>query len=210
MEREPRKYHKSLLVPTKNAANTGMTEREIAEFIGINYSTLQVWKSDIPEFREALLAGKEGPNRRVVAALYQSAIGYTVEIRKGQVNKQGELVEWTETVFVKPEVAAQIFFLKNRDNENWNDRTAMPTVPSKTFRMPSLRALFARRPRVSLQQRQRTKSLKALWSANGRPRMSLLNKFKARWTCYWHGHMWTWLADRSLHDIYCRRCKTRW
>lgn len=122
MEREPRKYHKSLLVPTKNAANTGMTEREIAEFIGINYSTLQVWKSDIPEFREALLAGKEGPNRRVVAALYQSAIGYTVEIRKGQVNKQGELVEWTETVFVKPEVAAQIFFLKNRDNENWNDR----------------------------------------------------------------------------------------
>ncbi len=116
------KYHKSLLPATRNAANTGMTERELAEFLGISYQTLLNWKSDIPEFREAIVAGKEGPNQRVVAALYQSAIGYTVEIKKGQVNKQGELVEWTETQFIKPEVTAQIFFLKNRDNQNWNDR----------------------------------------------------------------------------------------
>lgn len=119
----PSKYHPSLLPATKNAANTGMTERELAEFLGIGIATLQTWKSQHPEFKEAIALGKEGPNERVRAALFQSAIGYTVEIKKGAINKQGELVEWVETVWVKPEVAAQIFFLKNRDPSNWNDRT---------------------------------------------------------------------------------------
>lgn len=118
----PSKYSPSLLPVTRNAADMGMTERELAKFLDISYATLQNWKSQYPEFREALMIGKEGPNQRVVAAAFQSAIGYTVEIKKGALNKQGELVEWTETQYIKPEPTMQIFWLKNRDNDNWNDR----------------------------------------------------------------------------------------
>lgn len=100
-----------------------MTEREIAEFLGVNHSTLYTWKSQHPEFGEALRLGKEHPDQRVKAQLYQSALGFYVTIKKGALDKKtGELVEWEETQFIKPEVTAQIFFLKNRMPKEWNDR----------------------------------------------------------------------------------------
>lgn len=117
------KYHVSLLTPARKAAATGMTEAEIAEFLGIDRSTLWVWKTQYPEFEQALRLGKELPDERVKAALYNSAIGYFVTIKKGAVDKKsGELVEWEETQYIKPEVTAQIFFLKNRRPKEWNDR----------------------------------------------------------------------------------------
>lgn len=117
------KYHPSLLAPAKAAAATGMTESEIAGFLGINQSTLWVWKTQHPEFGEAIRLGKEQPDERVKAALYQSAIGHYVTIKKGMVDKKtGQLIEWEETQYIKPEVTAQIFFLKNRRPNEWNDR----------------------------------------------------------------------------------------
>jgi len=116
-------YHPSLLKPARNAASRGMTEEEIAEFIGISRKTLQTWRVKHPEFGEAIRLGKEEPDNRVVAQLYQSALGYYITIKKGAVNKAGELVEWEETQFIKPEITAQIFYLKNRRNYEWNDRT---------------------------------------------------------------------------------------
>lgn len=119
----PSKYHPSLLAPAQGAAATGMTEREIADLLGINYTTLQTWKTQFPEFGKAIRLGKEFPDERVKAALYQSALGFYVTIKKGAIDKKtGKLVEWEETQFIKPEVAAQIFFLKNRRSDEWSDK----------------------------------------------------------------------------------------
>lgn len=116
------KYHPSILPAVRNAANSGMTLREIAEFVGISYPTLATWQSKHPEFAEAIRLGKDAPNERVRAALYQSALGYYVTIKKGAINKQGELVEWEETQYIKPEMTAQVFYLKNRLPNEFNDR----------------------------------------------------------------------------------------
>lgn len=117
------KYHPTLLAPAYKAAQRGLTETEIADFIGISRSTLNRWRVKYPEFGEAIRMGKEEPDNRVIGQLYQSALGFHITIKKGAMNKAGELVEWEETQYIKPEITAQIFYLKNRKNNEWNDRT---------------------------------------------------------------------------------------
>ena len=100
----------------------GMTEAELAELFDVDPKTLWNWRRNNPEFEEATRLGKEGPNNRVVAAIFQRAIGYSYEVQKSRVDKSGNLIEWTETVHMPADVTACIFWLKNRDNQNWNDR----------------------------------------------------------------------------------------
>ena len=116
------KYSPTLLPIAQRAANMGMTEVELAELFGVDRKTLLNWRRNNKEFEDACRLGKDGPNQRVVAAVFQRAIGYEYTVKKTRVNKAGDLIEWEETTHVPADVTASIFWLKNRDNQNWNDR----------------------------------------------------------------------------------------
>jgi transposase-like protein len=116
------KYSPTLLPIAQRAANMGMTEFELAELFGVTRRTLHNWRREHSEFEQACRLGKDGPNNRVVAAIFQRAVGYEYTVKKTRVNKAGDLIEWEETTHVPADVTAGIFWLKNRDNENWNDR----------------------------------------------------------------------------------------
>jgi hypothetical protein len=99
----------------------GLKDKEIAATFGIAESTLSKWKNDHPEFSEALNAGKAPADAQVVARLYQRAMGYEhdeIDIRV--IN--GVPVQTLVRKHYPPDTTACIFWLKNRQRENWRDK----------------------------------------------------------------------------------------
>ena len=133
--------------PTKYSANyvpklavlmagKSMIDKDMAEYLGIAESTFHKWKTDHPEFAEALRKGKEDPDDAMEAALYKSGIGYTFdEVTQDRKNVQDpkfpddptktvEVVVRTHLVrrHYPGAVAAQFIWLKNRRPNKWRDR----------------------------------------------------------------------------------------
>ncbi|PTJ81249.1 hypothetical protein BU055_11465 [Staphylococcus succinus] len=99
-------------------ANDGLTNEQIAHNMGIVRDTLYRWAKKSTDISDALKKGKEVTDRRVENALYKSAVGfyYTEE----QITNDGKVV--TVSKFSKPNITAQIFWLKNRKPKVWRDK----------------------------------------------------------------------------------------
>ena len=111
-------YHNKLV---ESLAELGLTDVEMAKTLGISRSTFSLWKMKHPKFIEVLKAGKEIADQKVVQSLYQRALGYShpevhISIDKGKVIKTNIIKHYA------PDTTACIFWLKNRDSENWRDR----------------------------------------------------------------------------------------
>jgi len=108
-------------------ATEGLTDKEIAEKMGIAKSTLNKWKIDFPTFSDSLKAGKEPVDSTVQKSLYQRAIGYSFKEKKVVVeldsngNQKPARIETTEKI-VPPDTTAQIFWLKNRRPDLWREK----------------------------------------------------------------------------------------
>ncbi len=106
------------LLKIKGWARDGLTDEQIAENMEISPSTLYEWKKKYSEISEALKKGKEVVDRQVENALLKSALGfhYTEEM----VTNKGKVVQVKK--YEKPNVTAQIFWLKNRKPDVWRDK----------------------------------------------------------------------------------------
>ena len=108
-------------------AAMGATNEEIAAAMGISKRTILRWTKDHESFGKALAEGKGVSDAKVIRSLYQRATGYdyTEEKKIVEYDKEGNVkpvkVEKT-TKHVPPDVAAQCFWLKNRQRQNWQDR----------------------------------------------------------------------------------------
>jgi len=106
----------------------------IAEKIGIGRQRLYTWFKRFPEIKQAV---KEGRRKELVdqeEALKKSGLGYTVTLKKpmklreekqkaGEGKIVTERIQYVEEeVYYPPNVAALIFYLKNRDPEHWRDK----------------------------------------------------------------------------------------
>lgn len=94
------KYQKWLepenLILLEGWARDGLTDEQIAQNMGIGYSTLQTWKSKYQDIQDTLKKGKDVIDFQVENALLESALdGNTT---------------------------AQIFWLKNRRPDKWRDK----------------------------------------------------------------------------------------
>lgn len=115
-------------------ARDGLTEQQIAENMGIAYSTLREWKKSYPAISAALKKNKEVADRNVENALYNKAVGFTatdrvVSTRKTVEYENGKRVrEISEPCVVEvekyfpPDTTAEIFWLKNRKPDKWRDK----------------------------------------------------------------------------------------
>ena len=119
------KYHEWLteegLIQLEGWARDGLTDEQIAENMGIGYSTLQAWKSRFQDIQDALKKGKEVVDRQVENALLKRALGfyYTEDI----ATPKGDVVEVTR--YEKPDVTAAIFWLKNRKPDIWRNKESV-------------------------------------------------------------------------------------
>ncbi|MCH5271590.1 MAG: helix-turn-helix domain-containing protein [Lachnospiraceae bacterium] len=104
-------------------ARNGLTDEEIAKKMGITRSTLYEWKKKYPDISDALKKGKEIVDIQVENALLKRALGYEYEEISEEYGVDGNLVKRKVTVKqVVPDTTAQIYWLKNRNPEQWRDK----------------------------------------------------------------------------------------
>jgi transcriptional regulator with XRE-family HTH domain len=130
----PTLYKPAYAAQAAKACQAGFTDQELADLFGVAVSTISAWKAEHVEFSEALKAGKAEADDRVERALYHRAIGYSHEVEKPMVvDKDVRIVTYTERM--PPDTTACIFWLKNRNPEEWRDKTQVE--PSWAGKKPS-------------------------------------------------------------------------
>ncbi len=103
-------------------ARDGLTEEQIAQKMGIHRDTLNEWKKRYSDISDTLKRGKEVVDIQVENALLKRALGYEYK-EVSEKYENGILTEKKVTTKqVVPDTTAQIFWLKNRRRERWQDR----------------------------------------------------------------------------------------
>jgi hypothetical protein len=114
----PTKYRVEYLQLAFKFCVLGATDNELAEFLGVSESTLNLWKLKHPEFCLSLKRAKMIADVKVAEALYKRAIGYS-HSETHVASYQGKFI-FTELVkHYPPDVKAQIFWLRNRQPDLW-------------------------------------------------------------------------------------------
>lgn len=126
------KYHEWLTDDGLNLirgwARKGLTHEQIAKNMGITAKTLYEWKNKYSEFSNALKKSKDMYDNEVEDALNDLATGKATTSRRTVKRVRdpvsGEMVTVEETVTterIPPNVAALIFWLKNRRPDDWRE-----------------------------------------------------------------------------------------
>lgn len=128
----------NLLKITNWAAN-GCTEAQIAQNMGVAYSTFRLWRDKYSAISAAIKEGQMLAVEAVENALFKSAVGRvtveeTIEEFRGEMQDgkpiDGTLTRRTTVKSVPPNVSAQIFYLKNRIPDRYSDRRVMEVEQS--------------------------------------------------------------------------------
>ena len=103
-----------------------MTDKQIAETLGVAYSSFKEYKTKYKDLMAALKKGRETLVVDLKSTLINKAKGFSYEEKKTTI-KGGFVVE--EIIYTKyspPDVAAINLLLKNYDRNNWaNDPQAL-------------------------------------------------------------------------------------
>lgn len=102
-------------------AKTGLIDKQIADVFRISVRTLRLWKKKHPDFASALKNGKQFADESVVDALFKRATGYSHPETHISVY-QGRVIKTAMTKNYAPDTTACIFWLKNRQPNDWKDR----------------------------------------------------------------------------------------
>ena len=108
----------------------GATEKQIADNLGVAYSTFNKYKAEKTEFAEFLKNGRKSLVIQLRGALVKKALGFSyVETKTVKTkDENGENIERIETTVktALPDVAALNLCLKNYDPDEWaNDPQAL-------------------------------------------------------------------------------------
>ncbi len=125
-------------------ARDGLLEKQIAEKMGVAYSTFREWKKKYPALSAPLKRGKEIPDIEVENSLFERAKGGIKKVKKnfklkstyydeeGRKCEKEELVEREDEVYIPGDTTAQIFWLKNRLPDKWRDKPDIGTEKDTT------------------------------------------------------------------------------
>lgn len=113
----------------------GLTDKEIAEKLGISQDSFYVYKNKHTEFSDTLKETKEIADIKVENSLNKNANGYdyeeqTVVMKKEVIYKDGKRVKEvtypeiiTITKHKEAETKAQMFWLQNRKPKKWRNQS---------------------------------------------------------------------------------------
>ena len=119
------------LIKVEGWAKDGLSNEQIAKNIGIATSTFHVWQNRFADFSDAIKKGKETVDREVENAMHKAATGYWVTEEKTFIEevdgKRKQKIE-RHKKWIAPSVGAQVYWLKNRKPDVWNERNQPETV----------------------------------------------------------------------------------
>lgn len=114
----------------------GKSEKNVAEYLGISYSTWKTYKSKLQDYLQNKKDTDDQKLRDVENAMYEAAIGITKTVKKamkvktveydgGKRLKEEERIEYYfEDIYIPPSVSAGQFLLKNWDKNNYSNNPA--------------------------------------------------------------------------------------
>lgn len=107
----------------------GISHAELADYIGINRTTLYAWINRCPEIAQAVEEGQKRTVNYIENALMKKVNGYTLRDTKRfkTTDKDGNVVERVEVTEreVGPDTTAIIYALKTKDPDKWNEKIRM-------------------------------------------------------------------------------------
>ncbi|HXS93043.1 MAG TPA: hypothetical protein VN736_00470 [Candidatus Limnocylindrales bacterium] len=118
----PSKYREDFPSQATRFCRLGATNENLAELFEVTISTIGKWLSEIPEFSDAVKAGREIADAKVADALYHRAIGYTHESEE-IFQYRGEVIRAKTKKHYPPDTAAAFIWLKNRRPDLWRDKS---------------------------------------------------------------------------------------
>jgi hypothetical protein len=116
----PTKYKAEYCKQAEKLCDKGFIDTDIADFFAVDVATINRWKLKYPIFCESLKKGKRHSDSKVVDSLYKRALGYEFVETKEESGDSGKKTTIT-TRQMAGDTTAQIFWLKNRDPENWRN-----------------------------------------------------------------------------------------
>lgn len=157
---KPRKYDDYVkpYLPLISEWCRTMTEQQIAEKLGIAYSTFNQYKVDYPEVKEAIKKGRQNLVAELKGSLIKKANGYEYTEKKVTT----ECVKWPDEMYealidagftpdqiassrivktevahkkMAPDVAAINLALKNYDKEDWANDPQMLDIRKKELEL---------------------------------------------------------------------------
>lgn len=125
----PTKYRDEFAAMALRLCRLGLTDAGMATAFDVDERTINRWKKQHPEFCQSIKKGKLSADLQVIDALYQKATGYQHPAEDIRVI-EGKLVRTPVTRYYPPDTTACIFWLKNRQPEQWHDKPT-GTPPKK-------------------------------------------------------------------------------
>lgn len=133
----PSKYDPKFNKQVYKLSLLGATDKEIADFLEIAESTLNLWKTEHDEFMESLKKGKMIADSKVVQALFKRACGYSHKEDKIFMHEGSPVIVPTIKHY-PPDSVACFYWLNNRQRDRWSNKTDVespadyvPPVPRK-------------------------------------------------------------------------------
>jgi hypothetical protein len=118
-----------MLELARECGRAAYTTADMAKVFGVAERTLFLWMAEDYVFRAAFELNAAMCDARVESALYKRAVGYSQRVTKvlKDNNAPGGHITVDVIEHVPGDVAAQIFWLKNRDKARWRDGIEITT-----------------------------------------------------------------------------------
>lgn len=97
------------------------SEKQMAEALGIHYSTFMKYKAEKKEFRDILIKGRQNLVAELKGILIKKAKGYTYEEKKMITDSDGFTRKEVTQKYASPDTGAIHLLLKNYDKDNWSN-----------------------------------------------------------------------------------------
>jgi transposase-like protein len=101
----------------------GKPVQQVCKEIGIDESTFFRWCRKYESFADAVREGQHGKIAKVAGAIYQSALGYKVQLKQVKETSDGTVETTTREEYIKPSVTAQKHLLATQSQQahKWKD-----------------------------------------------------------------------------------------
>lgn len=120
----PSRFNDSIKEKIISLAKAGKTNEQIADIIGVHVRTIENWQGKHKDLLWAVKEAKQLADELVEASLFSRAVGYSHKsVKVFFDSKSLQTVEHEVIEQYPPDVQAAMFWLKNRQPDQWREKT---------------------------------------------------------------------------------------
>lgn len=151
MSRGRKSKYDEVIIPRleeiKKLLAKGTSEKEIAKYLGISYTTWKTHKRKITSFSSLVKESRGTPVEDLEQSMFKSALGFTKKIKKamklkeviyenGKRLKETERIEfYEEEIYIAPSSSCAQFLLKNWAKDRYSNNPAELEIKKKEFEL---------------------------------------------------------------------------